>query len=62
MGLSLLSGLSAGPGLTETQGVSIGDGLSFQQFTPVVENYILLENKTDDLTLEDGVSILLQEA
>lgn len=62
MGFSVPSGLSPDQGLAGAEGLSIGDGLSFQQFGPVGENGILLENLTDYLMLEDGVSILLQEA
>lgn len=60
-GLSADPGLSVGQALVGSQGLSIGDGLSFQQFGPVGENGILLENAVDFLMLEDGTSILLQE-
>jgi len=61
MGFSAPPGLSPDQGLGGSQGLSIGDGLSFQQLGPVGENGILLENGTDFLMLEDGISLLLQE-
>ena len=62
-----MSGLSAPPGFTSDQGLvgseglSIGDGFSFQQFGPASKNGILLEDLVNYLMLEDGISLLLQE-
>jgi hypothetical protein len=61
MGFSAPPGLSPDQALGGSQGLSIGDGLSFQQLGPVGENGILLENGTDFLMLENGIEILLQE-
>ena len=60
-GLSAPPGFTGDQGLVGSEGLSIGDGLSFQQFGPAGENGILLENLTDFLMLEDGISLLLQE-
>ena len=60
-GLSSSNNFSIGQGLVGSEGLSIGDGLSFQQFGPAGENGILLENLTDYVTLEDLISLLLQE-
>ena len=61
-GLSAPPGFSPDQGLCGSEGLSIGDGPSYQQFGPAGENGILLENLTDYLMLEDGISLLLQES
>lgn len=60
-GFSAPPGLSPDQGLVGSQGLSIGDGLSYQQFGPASENGILLENLVDFLVQEDGLSLILQE-
>ena len=60
-GFSAPPGLSPGQGLVGAQGLSIGDGLSYQQFGPAGENGILLENGVDFLVQENGLSLILKE-